>query len=219
MTLRYFELLLYVGKIHMQPFKSQHRDTISLSGWLFADLLLALAVMFLVISPVGSLVHAPVINTPTSTMKPSAANTLATSTATPPSTTTPTLTPSLVPQLQSTARVGLDLTPVLISVFAPPADILGRRPETLGTLRKQIEGQLRNYTGRRAGLVITLGYHDASNQGVRMSVIGNDLLKSSFPQIFQDSLMKEFWYSPMSGSPQGTIVFEIYFFTTIYSTE
>src|SRR5947209_782920 len=116
------------------------RDTVLLSGWLFADLLLALVVIFLAANTVG--VKPQPIPTPTPTPTPTA-------TATPTPTPTPTaITPTPLPRLE------LSKNRVIVSIDAN--GLLNNTPGAINDLKQKIRAQAL-LRGRTAGLVIAYG--------------------------------------------------------------
>jgi hypothetical protein len=109
------------------------RDTVLLSGWLFADLLLALAVIFLSANTVG--VKPKVIATPIPT---------------------PTPTPTLAPTPSPTPLPRLELHKHTIVVSIDANGLLNNSPDAINSLKQEMRAQsiLR---GRSVGLVIAYG--------------------------------------------------------------
>lgn len=110
------------------------RDTVLLCGWLFADLLLALAVIFLSANTVG--VKPKVIPTPvpTSTARPSQTHAVA--------------TPTPLPRLE--------LSKYRINLTIDSNGLLNDSPSAVNDLKQKIRGQA-VLQGRTAGLVIVYG--------------------------------------------------------------
>jgi hypothetical protein len=202
--------------------RSLRPNTVTLAGWLLADLLLGLAMLFFVLNTVG---EAPE-PTPTITMTPSA-------TITPTASVTPTLTPTKTitptstsspsptvyitkqPTVEATAPVGLDLTPILIYVSGDPELILKQEDRTMESLRQQFAVSFDRYSNRRVGLVITLGYHTTSESGYRIARIANNMLREAYPDIFPSAVLKPFWFTSNDNLLPGTLSFEIYFFVEV----
>jgi hypothetical protein len=199
--------------------KRSYQDTVSLAGWLFADLLLGLAMLFLVINSVGTepastptatKTNIPVPPSPTPTTSPTA-------TPTPIKTSPPTRTPLIMPTVthtrspiptskatvQESARIGLDLKPVEIII----------RPDQ--NFKEVVERGLLSYKNRRAGLVLTFGYQPETGKGVDSAANSYRVLTNLYPVMFQDTINKSFWWDVSPDKPAGTLRFEIYFFTTI----
>jgi hypothetical protein len=199
------------------------RDTIGLAGWFFADLLLGMAMLFLVLNTAGSWPKVLPTNTPTPTLTPIPTSPLtatSTPTITPIPTPEPTSTPntSLTLTIEPTPRTGLDMTPVLIQVEADPALLITGDPETIYTLQVQINAKFKQYQDRRVGLVITLGYHDNVASGVALANQANKVLRSTYPLVFDDAVMKAFWWSKDINHKAGVIDFEVYFLTTLVNS-
>src|SRR5574341_527877 len=120
-----------------------------------------------------------------------------------------------LPEVTATAQIGLDLTPSLVTVSVDSQRLLNNDLAEIESLRSQIEYKFSNIQGKRVGLVITLGYHQTVANGMKLARMGNELLVEVYPEIFDRSVMKPFWYSIDDNHPVGTITFEIYFFTII----
>ncbi len=110
----------------MEHKSRQSRNTILLSGWLFADLLLGLAVIFLVAD--HSIFKEPPKITPTAQITP-----------------TPTVTPTPIPHLE-TAYVPIELT-------ADTDGIDNNSADAINNLKDQIRGR-NELKGRSVGLAI-----------------------------------------------------------------
>jgi hypothetical protein len=180
----------------MRPSPHRVRDTISIAGWLFADLLLGLAMIFLV-STTGSIKASP----PPSPVGLSR---------------TPSPSATALTKATPTPRVGLNLTPIPFQVSVDSAKLLSNDPNEILSLKSQLRSQINqkmvNHRNVRAGLVITLGYHREILNGVRLAKKGNEILLEVDSEIFDGSVMKPFWYSLDVNHPAGTITFEIYVF-------
>jgi hypothetical protein len=116
-------------------------------GWLFADLMLALALAFIVATTVGQPLPA--------------------------ATKTPTVTPSPTPTPSTTKanEPALELTPVEINLGIDPQLLLANDPNTVGVLWQQIQSDPR-LAGRRAGLVEIFGGandKEDSDRGMRIA--------------------------------------------------
>ena|SRR3989442_8866259 len=110
------------------------RDTVLLCGWLFADLLLALAVIFLSANTVGVKPGAIPTSIPTSTARPSPTRTVA--------------TPTPLPRLE--------LSKYRINLTIDSNGLLNGSPSAINDLKQKIQGQA-VLQGRTAGLVIVYG--------------------------------------------------------------
>jgi hypothetical protein len=118
-------------------------------GWLFADLMLALALAFIV-----AVTAAPPL--------PPGAQAEPTTTTTTPPTTTTTTTPS------RPTGPALELDPVKLELPIDAAALLGGDAGTAQGLRDRVRADPR-LAGRRAGLVMTFGGTGGSSQGANVT--------------------------------------------------
>jgi hypothetical protein len=203
------------------PKISRVRDTVSLAGWLFADLLLGLAMLFLVFNTVGEKTTPLSTHTPSPSSSPTSSIQSQKTAAPnlnepiPQMTVTKTKFVTPLPEVTATAQIGLDLTPSLVTVSVDSQKILNGDLDEIEALRSQIRYKIADFRGKRVGLVITLGYHRTVAGGMSLARLGNEVLLDLYPEIFDRSVMKPFWYSLDDNHPTGTITFEIYFFTII----
>lgn len=199
------------------------RDTFSLAGWLFADLLLGLAMLFLVFNTKATYIPNTLTSTPSPTKTPSqtpspkeerinkkSINKII-STHTP----TPNKQVNTLPKITATANIGLELIPSHESVFVNAERVLKNDPKVLHSLRNQIIADFKKYEGRKVGLVITLGYHGNVGDGVRLAKIANNILIEEYPEVFNGAVTKPFWWINDTLHQTGTITFEFYFFSKI----
>jgi hypothetical protein len=154
------------------------------AGWLFADLLLALAIVFIAASAIGkptSMAKTHPSITPIPTFKP---------------TLTPRPTPTLVPQV-------LDRRPLEFTINVDPLQL--NQSNTISQVQDQVNQQLdkSHNASRRAGFVITLA-GGASGDNHAQSF--NSIL-SSMPT-FQNAVFKN--YHDLS-NPDSEFDLEIYF--------
>ena len=183
--------------------KRQQRDTFSVVGWLFADLFLGIAMLFLVANTQGDITPTPT-PTPTATLTP---------TPTPTATSTLTLTPSLTPSATPTVAIGIEQSPVVIEVeLSDPALLLTGNTRVYTQLQTSLRNKLQKYTDRRAGIIITEGYMESITEGVKMAEKANEILVSTFPSTFSGAVQKAYWRSTSPIRPAGTIIVEIFFF-------
>jgi hypothetical protein len=185
-------------------------DSVSLAGWLFADLFLGLFVLFLITMPGIKNLDELLLN--------STATATSTFTLTPTLTTTPKpairkLTTTPIPfTLTPTPLVGLDMTPAIVVVKVNASAALDNSEEELNSLKSAILDKFADYQNKRAGLVIVLGYHNDVSNGMALARLGIRILKEAYPQVFGQVVSKPFWYSLDSNHPSGTISFEVYFY-------
>ena len=198
----------------MTPFlgRKSSRDTFTLAGWLFADLFLGLAMVFLISNTqamsVPTTTPIPVTQSPSMALGGRSA-TRAAPTATPrPLTATP--TPSPTP----TVPVGIEQQALIVRVqVQEPSRLFSRESLTLQHLREDLTAQFSAYEGRRAGIVITEGNMTSISEGVRLAEMGNAVLEELFPRLFRGAVKKAYWRDPSVNSPAGTLTFEVFLFS------
>lgn len=194
-----------------------------LSGWLFADLLLGLAMVFLVSTPSVEESALLPTSTPTATSTPAGTSTpTVTRTPTPTSSATPTLTstPSATPTSTRTATPTLTLTPThgptptstptgtptlvptpcAVSVSQQkkelklPGGVSGTEPSIAELVR-----QFEPYRGQQAGLVLTFG-HGGETAGRARAARINATLRLEVPDIITDRTVLESFFATTPGS-------------------
>ncbi len=209
----------------MRQQETHLRDTVLLSGWLFADLLLGLMVVFLISTP-GS---AAVIATPT--LRPTATYTVlvprtprvtvvtpgagtgvplnvtqvastkrAEATATP---VTPTRTPTLTPTPTPTPPCGLSKEPITITLNSA-VNFANSSTATYGQARDALIDQIKTAMvargAERAGLVETFGFGEQT-VGNRIAGDINHALLEGSDAIIGQAIMKKF--HDLTGNPSG----------------
>jgi hypothetical protein len=164
-------------------------DLLTLTGWLLADLLLGVMVVFLASIPGAS--HAASPPPPTSSPAPSLP---------------PASTPAPAPPMVSPNPTILTFTTSLAAITGPTTSD-GEHER----VRREIFRQLQNagVTGRRAAIVLTFGA--TLDEGVRLATAVNDLIRSAFPSIFGDAVTNN--YHDLD-APRGVVRLQIYFFVT-----
>lgn len=204
------------------------QDMIWLSGWVFADLLLGLMVLFLV-STRGSPAPPPIpTNTPTATFT---ATPTATGTATPTATSTSTATTAstvrnsgtrtrtavAIPTGTPTVLVGLSQSPYLVTFRIDPdlvPALLTGSTNAQATARTQLLAQMHSCFDQRnaeAGVVLAFGANPIPGNGNRLAEEATQLLESDFENLFNKSVMRNF--HTITGDPfaNGSVDVEIYF--------
>ena len=199
--------------------------TVPLAGWLFADLLLGLAMLFIT-SMIGvqpsptPLPVSQVTNTPTSTP-----TLTATRIATP--TRTPTLPPGVTPTFTSTPTQtptpippGLNQIPYTVTIRLDPRlvpDWVSDSANNKNAAREQIRSQLDsclegiNKNEGRAGLVLAYGGNPDPLRGEKIASEASSLLRSQFSKLFNDgTVIKNFHDLQKDPTANGKIVLEIY---------
>jgi hypothetical protein len=188
-----------------------------LAGWLFADLLLGLAVLFIAsLSPVqrkptptptftatGTLTSTPTV-TSTATL---------TTTATPTRTFTPTRipTPTRLPEsldpvpFESTVRVNVN------SLLSTQAAQKEREQTRLKEVLRQIVSP---FADKRAGFVLTFGAADPAHPTIGNQVADqvNQVLRASSPAMFGQAVMESYHTLNAEQAQLGAVELRIYFF-------
>ena len=174
--------------------RPRSNDLPLLAGWLFADLLLAFAVIML-----GS-----------SSGDPEAAA-AATSTTT---TTTSTTIPAVPPP---TALPGIAPDPI---VFQPNANydvLMGPAGPAREAARENVRNQTRQFfaaaaqSGVRAGFVLSFGIHPETGAGQQLASEYNRLLQEAAPDVFGSARMRTF--DLRSSQRRGGANIEVYYLT------
>ena len=215
-------------------------DTVSLAGWLFADLLLGLALIFLLSgtadvgrqhSPEAGLAGVPPVasteeptSTSTPTPGPTATPTLTptpTETSTPTATPTATPTPTPVPTVSPTPEVGLSQKNVPCEFYVNPDQLLNSGSQdavVISEIRKCYQTRF----GRvHAGIVLTFGFSHVLSEGESLSRRVNALLPQALPDMFIApdptepdkfaTVTRDFFWNTTADRPRGTILMETYF--------
>lgn len=193
------------------------QDTVSVAGWLFADLLLGLSMIFLV----SNTQSAPLTPTPTVTSAPTTAGTLVpwltlTPTPTPAATLTPTPTPTPTPTLTPTPipPPSLNRYPVSHLIRADPAALLTGNASAKSAEINRIQEQIRQLFGAydgssRAGIVLAFGTANTYSEGNDLARQVNRSLRDTLPGVFDDSTVFRDFHD-LSGE-YGSVQIEVYF--------
>lgn len=197
------------------------RDTMLLSGWLFADLLLGLMIIFLVSTPGSPPVPTPTVtpsptptSTPTVTPSPSP---LPTVTPSPTPTSSPTVTPSPTPLPTITPSplpiLSLNQQPEKFEFRADVSGLLNGNPTELDRLRQEIRGTMSRLTGQRAGIILTFGTASDPGTATSLSRAFNALMRDTLPgTIDNNTVLRDFITLNTAQERQGTIEVEVYLF-------
>ena len=205
------------------------RDTVQLSGWLFADLLLGLMIIILVSLPSSNKSVAQTVSTPTlaqvqmkstEEISSSVLGTATTSVEVPlmKNTSTPVPTPTLLP----TVEIGLSQIPVEITIKTNADTLLGYEGSTkqneIQRLKNDLVGILtqKGVLGHRAGLVFTSGVVPSSDQfmqGQNVATAVNNILTETLPNVFSGAIIRSFHFINASPERAGDVELEIYLFT------
>lgn len=156
------------------------------TGWLFADLFVALAMAFLVANTVGTIPPPAIHVAPTPT---------------------PTLSPTPIPPR------ALDLKPISVTVHVNPSALLAGNPQEVASIEQQVLAvpQLR---GRSAGLALTFGGASGVNPAIGRQVavkVDNDVLHALGVEgyVFQNTVYREFFNLDL---PPSTVTIDVYVF-------
>lgn len=215
--------------------RSSHRDTVLLSGWVYADLLLGLMMLFLVSTrgvPVDQL--QPTI-TPTSTWTPTATQTSTatrpvaigpTSTRTPTLTPTasrtpsptPTLTPTLTPQPpaigvnQTAYTVVLRVNPDRLPAFF--AGDAKAKQQTQVQLTEQIRTCFGAFPGKaKAGFLLAFGGNPLPARGEALAQTATELLRQLYPDLFSGIPIRNYHTITTNPYENGIIELQTHFIT------
>jgi hypothetical protein len=205
----------------MTPFTPDApRETVLLGGWIFADLMLALAMLFFsantrgVIPPPTSTVTSTPTSTTTSTLTPTI-----TSTATQTPIYSPTATPSRTPSPTVTPTATFTPTPVRLQVIEKTqctVDLTQNQWLDPNQLRAGIQQQCPGKAGKKAGLVLTFGKAVVNDQGVGIARQVNQALPAADPDTFGDASFQAMFYelSPGQAGDTGGVQLWIFYYTT-----
>ncbi|MBB5830034.1 hypothetical protein [Micromonospora carbonacea] len=154
-------------------------------GWLFADLMFALAMSFLVATTVGQ----------------------------PPPPPEPAASPSASPTPSPTPEAVLELEPVSIKLSTVDwRGLLANQPRAVRGLQARVRSHP-GLSGRRAGLVLTFGGAAGGNTGRGMAIARqvNQALAGLGTQgfVFRGAVYRPFI---SLASPQGTLTIDVYLF-------
>jgi hypothetical protein len=181
-----------------------NRNTVFLTaGWLFADLLLVLSVIFLISGSKKTPVVLPNAQTPAFTSQTEIVNRL-----------TPTSTRF---QYTPTPEYGLNPMPSTFYIYIDNmSGFLGGDTISTNDFLKGVKKNLGNANNLKAGLIITQGYHKEISLGLQLANKANELLIENFPNEFGGKYLiaKSYWYGSNQKFPSGTIKLEIYFYTS-----
>ena len=179
--------------MHQPGRKTRVSDTVMMSGWVFADLLLALAILFMAANTLG--------------VKPPSTPKAHVPTPTPTPTITPTPTPKPEPALEQTAH-RIILTNVDFN------GLLNDSPQAVNDFKQRIRGQS-FLTNRSVG--ITIGYAGAPTDN---DISQADTIVNKFYGILQSlgqdgfAFQRSSYYDPLFvlQAPPTTIKIDVYLF-------
>ena len=183
----------------MQPQRRIKPSFFPFAGWLFADLMLALVMLFLVANSVGVIPPAPIPPTPTPTTVPTATLVV------------PTPTVVRTPCLERSPES------ITFDISSDPNAFQVAKSDTISTIIKTINADNKLVGDRRAGLVfIYSGYPTDGSQALAVN-IAKSLV--SFLKNFGSTSSNAFtgnpaYHDPLFNfnSPYGHITIEIYLF-------
>ena len=171
-------------------------DPLGLVGWVFADLLLGLMLVFLGTQPGDPSAGAP---PPTTT-----------STTLPPTTTTTMAPPPTVP-------VGVDRQYLCVRIPTVPDVLLGApgpgRDRHADALAVALHNELvrMQASARRAGIVLSFGTGSNPSDGKAIAQAFNDLVLPRVPAVFENSAARAFWDGgPRANIGRGSVAVNLY---------
>ena len=177
---------------HRRVEKTGRSDPVGLLGWVFADMLLALVIVFMGTQP-GDPTAGASPETTTTTIAP---------------TTTTTAAPPGVDQEYICIRVRTD--PGQLGSAAAP----GAGPY-LDALAEELRSQLRarGADTRTAGVVLSFGVGSTPGPGRATAEAFNAHVLTRIPEVFQGSALRGFWDGAPGTYPAGSVMLNIYPFT------
>lgn len=188
----------------------RNRDTVALAGWLFADLLLGIGLLFFVADSKGA-PFMPAPPTVTATASPTLPPWV-TLTATPSLTPSPTATPVGTPG----TKIGLNQIPYRVILRTDPELFLRGKTDKRGTAEKRFQDQIQECFGRtrnsRVGLVLATGSNPDASNGRRFAQSAINLLKQYGAPFESSTVYKD--YFNLSGddpSSNGTVELEVFY--------
>jgi cytoskeletal protein RodZ len=197
----------------------QMADTVSLSGWVLADVLLGLLLVFLV-SVRGA---APPTPTPTPTARstgiaaavsPTATPT-ATPTVTPTATATATATPTPTPTPTPTATATATATPKPCAPTARLEDeevTAAAGPGGSDPTQAELRAKFQPFVGKQVGLLYAYGHARTTGEGIELARRTIAVLQSLFPDMFPpEAILKPLRNDPIA---VGAVSFEVYLLDT-----
>jgi hypothetical protein len=186
---------------------SPHVDGGLLAGWLFADLLLALFVVFLGAQGGAALGALP---------KDSGSSTGGAS-ATPTSTTTTEVATTTTTAPPPAKPAGVETTPYKFEVQTNEAALTGPDGPAKDAERQRIADEVitklraDGRIDRRAGFVLTFGVNPTVGQGQVLAAAFNETLKMKVTSVFGSAALRNFDYRSSAGQGQARV--EVYFLT------
>lgn len=202
------------------------RDTMSIAGWLYADLFLGIAMLFFLFNTVGEL-PSTTIPTYTPTYTPTVPPSLTPTpkpTATATATSTPTLTVQPTVTLAPTATAtpsrtpiptiagGLVPEPYTVVITVNMDQLLNDDIAELARVRDLILGELGQFSDQRAGIVLTFSTTLSGNplKGDQLSGKVNALLRGTMRGTFGGAVFRDFHNLTQNSEEVGKVTLEIY---------
>jgi hypothetical protein len=171
--------------------RGQASDPIGLVGWVFADLLLGLSVVFLATQPGDPKAkeRAAVVSATTTTST---------------TTTTTTMPP------------GVDKNFACLRISTDPSIMTGpdspQRDDYIATLAQKVRDNIASSVlkGREAGIVLSFGTAASTEEGTRIADAFNDDVLPRLPEVFGHSAARPFWGRNSGGASTGSVELNIY---------
>jgi hypothetical protein len=200
----------------MRRAKEEGADAMRLGGWLFADLLLALAVIFLA-SGQGSAkpgqalrVTLSLASTPASTPTPTPMP--PTSTSAPNPTPTPTATAAVFVIVETAApQASISHQPVELVIQTRADALLAGQADELARVKAAIQAAAREAgLERRAGIVLTFGTSPSPGEGSQLAARVNQVLPEALPAVFEGAAVRTFHQINQDPGKRGEVLLEVY---------
>lgn len=162
-----------------------------LVGWVFADLMLALVIVFLATQPGDPRAGA----TPTTT-----------------TTTTTTTAPATTTTTKPAAPPSVDSNYICIRLQTDPSELTAGRPEYVAQVAGEVNQKLKDagLSGRRAGIVLIFGVSSDLSRGSGYAKRFNELVVPAVSGPFVGSARRPFYGSGKGQIPEGSIELNIY---------
>jgi hypothetical protein len=192
-------------------------DPVMLSGWLFADLLLALAVIFMVSAPGQPAASAatPGIRVTLLATAPSTSTSTSTPTSTSTSTSTPmpmpTSTPAVVVAETVAPQASIAHQPVELTIQTNADALLAGQAAELARVKGAIQAAAREAgLEGRAGIVLTFGTSPSPGEGSQLAARVNQLLAEALPAVFEGAAVRTFHQINAAPEKRGEVLLEVY---------
>jgi hypothetical protein len=135
------------------------------------------------------------------------------------------LLPTVFAQVNSTMQaqntnqnpLTVDTTPLLIFLHSNPEKLLSSDSKISDEERASILSEFFNllpssYQGRKAGIVVTIGYSSPILEGQSLARIIDEIIQTGIPSMFSNAVFKDYGFEPPENNQIGIVRLEVYFF-------